>query len=135
MKISEKKITPDMAKKWLENGMINRKVSDNNVLFLWNQMKEGKWLMTGDPIKFSKSGKLLDGQHRLHAVVKYGQPVMLTVAEDLDEDVFPVLDTGKSRSAADVLKISGYQYSNSLAAAARSIILYKNGVYVSRSGN
>lgn len=134
MKITEQLISPEQAKKYLEKTKLNRKLSLNNVDYLCMQMKSGSWMQTGDSIKFGSDGSLLDGQHRLSAIVKYGEPVKVMVVEGLNPEVFQVLDTGKSRSAADVLSATGFKSSHNLAALARSIILYQNGRYTSSSG-
>lgn len=134
MKITEQLISPDMAKKYLEKTKLNRRLSKPNVDYLCMQMKSGSWMQTGDSIKFGSDGSLLDGQHRLSAIVQYGEPVKVMVVEGLNPDVFQVLDTGKSRSAADVLSALSYKSSHNLAALARSIILYKNGRYNASSG-
>jgi hypothetical protein len=58
-------------------------------------------------IKIGKSGTILDGHHRLKAVIKADMPVEFQVVFDVDDSVFSVLDTGKSRNASDVFRISG----------------------------
>lgn len=134
IKVTEQTVTPDMAKKWLEKTKLNRRLSENSVNYLVYQMKSGSWMLTGDTIKFGSDGSLLDGQHRLSAVVKHGEAVKLMVCEGLNPEVFQVIDTGKSRSAADLLSATGFKSAHNLAALARSIILYQNGRYNSSSG-
>jgi hypothetical protein len=135
MKITEQTVSPDQAKKWLETTKLNRRLSSENVDHLFMQMKQGAWMQTGDSIKFGTDGALLDGQHRLSALVKYGEPLKLTVVEGLNPEVFQVLDTGKVRSAADVLSANGLKYAHNLAALARAIILYQAGRYSASSGS
>lgn len=129
--VSLKTITPEMASKFLESNTQNRKLSQNQVLFYHKQMKSGEWHSTGDTIKFTKDGKLIDGQHRLSAVVKFGHPVNMFVAENLDPDAFDVLDTGKSRTAADILSAGGTEKANHLASIVRFILLFNNGIFSS----
>ena len=54
----------------------------------------------------------MDGQHRLMAIVKTGHPLRLTISSNLEDDVFDVLDTGKSRNATDCFYIAGIKFSN-----------------------
>jgi hypothetical protein len=129
IKVYPRSITPEDAVKFLEKNSGNRKMSDKNVTFLSEQMKKGDWKITADPIKFGKDGRLLDGQHRLQAVVKYGKAVEMFVAENVDDSVFAVLDTGKNRSAGDVLSTQGFKNANSLSGAVRAILLYNAGYY------
>ncbi len=133
--ISKQTITPAMAEKFLLTNKLNRRLSDRNVDALYLQMKGGNWMLTGDPIKFSAEGNLIDGQHRLKAIIKYGSPVDLFVAKGLEEECFQVIDTGKNRSAADVLSASGIKYSNSIAAIAKAIILWKSGIFSKTGGH
>ncbi len=44
------------------------------------------------------------------------------MARGVSEDAFDVMDTGRSRNAADVLHIHGYPSQNALAAAARGLM-------------
>lgn len=134
IRISEKTVTPEIAKDFLSKSKLNRRLSDLNVNHLYLQMAAGNWMPTGDTIKFSNNGDLLDGQHRLSAIVRYGKPVKLFVAEGLESQSFQVIDTGKSRSAADVLAATGIKYSHNIAAIARAIILWKAGWYSKDGG-
>lgn len=129
VKVYQKTITPEDATKFLERNKGNRKLSDKNVQFFLEQMKRGDWQITADPIKFGKDGRLLDGQHRLQALIKHGKPVDMFVAEGLEDKVFAVLDTGKNRSAGDVLSTQGFKNANSLGAAVRAILLYNQGYF------
>ena len=134
LKVSIKKISPLDAKRILENNKLNRKLNQRWVAFYYRQMVNGDWLSTGDSIKFSSKGELRDGQHRLHALVKYGKPLDFVVVENVSDEAFNVIDTGKSRSAGDALAIHGLTNPLRLAAAARYILLFKAGYYSSDSG-
>lgn len=112
----------------------NRTLSDRNVNFLLSEMRRGNWKTTGHTIKIGKKGRLLDGQHTLHALVKYGKPLDLCVARGLDDEIFEVLDTGKIRTSADVLQISGFKNSVSLSGVVRSILSYQAGAFSHNGG-
>lgn len=129
IKIHHQKITPELAKKYLERNKRNRHINKNTVDFYVAQMRQNQWLPTGDPIKFSKKGNLLDGQHRLSAIVQYGHPVDMFVAEGLEDETFKVIDTGKSRSASDVVAMLGVKHATTMAGAVRAIIMFRRGSY------
>src|SRR5881397_2396243 len=78
--------------------------------------------MTKPLVKLDHEGRVRDGQNRLHAIVQAGMPVRSVVARGVSEDAFDVMDTGRSRNAADVLHIHGYPTQNALAAAARGLM-------------
>jgi hypothetical protein len=92
-------ITPEIAQQILSGNTDNRPAKPKHVKFLADQMRAGAWQVTGDPVKISASGRLLDGQHRLMAVVESGTTQNLYVARDCEEEIFSVLDTGRARSA------------------------------------
>jgi hypothetical protein len=101
-------ITPTQALEWLEQcNSNNRKVSDNHVHCLARDMTEGKWRLTHAGIAFGPDGTLLDGQHRLWAVVVANVSVEMFVWRNIDADAMMTIDCGKSRSMADILNIAG----------------------------
>lgn len=134
IKIYNEKITPTMAQKFLEKNIHNRKINEKNVAFLLGEMQAGNWITTGDPIQFNTQGDLINGQHRLTAIVRYGKPVENFIAENVPDDAFKVIDTGKMRSAGDALGIMGFKSSYTLASVCRHIILIKSGRFDLNTG-
>lgn len=126
MKHSEVMVTPDVAKGWLKMNLRNRPLRQAHVAFLATAMREGKWVRNGDTIRFDDAGLLIDGQHRLAAVVQSGRSVLMDVVKGVDKAAFSTIDTGKKRSASDVLAIDGVKNSARVAAAARLVNWYRN---------
>jgi hypothetical protein len=107
-KVSEVLVTPERAKEILKKNTSNRRVKEASVTRYANDMKAGRWRSgTYELIKISKTGRVLDGQHRLHAVIKSGVSVLFHIVHGLEEDLFSVLDTGSVRNASDIFKIAG----------------------------
>lgn len=101
-------VTPEMALNWLEKvNTNNRPLSDAHVARLARDMKEGRWVLTHEGIAFGPDGVLLDGQHRLWAVVEAEVPVEMHVWFNVTQDALMAIDTGKTRSLADVLHLGG----------------------------
>lgn len=108
-------ITPAMAERYLQSNVGNRSVRKVTVLRYAKDITDGRWKSdTAETIKISKSGVVIDGQHRLHAVIKAGRPVWFHIARGMDDDVFNVIDTGTIRNASDVFKIKGIKNENKL---------------------
>jgi len=129
MKIEITEVTPTLAAQWLStNHSNNRKKSKRLIAQYARDMIAGKWDVTGEAIKFDTTGRLIDGQHRLSAVVEAHKNVRMAVITGLEPKVIHVLDTGKSRTGADALTITG-QIENAVhvAALARKIIGFKAG--------
>jgi len=94
----------------------NRPVKDAHVEWLAGMMKAGKWRLNGESIILDEDGKLLDGQHRLYAIIHSGVTIETWVARGVSRDFFPTIDTGATRTTADVLGIRGESNSAVLAA-------------------
>jgi len=117
MEIKKQLITPAKAVELLQANVKNRKPKDPVVLKYARDMASGKWKPdTFELIKISKSGIILDGQHRLMAVIKSNMPTSFHIVEGLEDSIFDVLDTGTMRNANDVFKINDVKYSALLPA-------------------
>jgi len=113
MKIKKLVVTPDIANRYLLANSKNRNVKKSTVIRYAKDMKEGRWKEdTGECIKISKTGALLDGQHRLLAIIMSETTVILDFIFELEDSVFDVIDTGSSRTASDVFKIDGVKNAN-----------------------
>lgn len=134
MRTRVQKITPERAQQMLEANTANRPLSMTVVRAFADAMRRGDWMVTHQGIAFDTDGVLVDGQHRLAAVVEAGEPVEMTVFTEVDPDTFDVLDTGKRRNAADVLAIEGEKSTAMLAAMVRTVWLYENRPDTSWSG-
>ena len=105
-------VTPEMAEKWLSSNADNqRQLKKARVEKYAKEMLDGMWLYNGESIVISESGRLLDGQHRLSAVIKAGIPVEMAVIDDVPDeqdgiDTFTTINS-ENRSNADVLYIEG----------------------------
>ncbi len=113
-------VTPAMAMDWLDNAnTTNRKVSDAHVQRLARDMASGEWKLTHEGIAFDPSGILLDGQHRLWAIVESGVSIRMVVARGVPREAALAINTGLTRTLSDNLKIAGEgSYSNTLIAMA-----------------
>ncbi len=98
-------VTPTLAKKWLERNVENRDIRPSVVAGLAAAIQRGEWVLSHQGIAFSKSGWLIDGQHRLLAIVEANRSVQMTVTHDVDDEAFKVMDIGVKRSVSDVLHI------------------------------
>jgi hypothetical protein len=127
-------ISPSKAAELLEANTTNRPLSRAVVHSFAEAMRRGDWVVTHQGIAFDVNGVLVDGQHRLAAIIEADQPVELTVFSEVNEGTFDVLDTGKRRNAADVLAIEGEKSSAMLAAMVRTVWLYENRPDLNWSG-
>jgi hypothetical protein len=118
-------ITPQMAAELLSKNTKNRVLRPRNVKFLSQQMEDGAWHLTGSGIQIGVSGRILDGQHRLQAVIESGCTVPMFIVSGIDDAAMSVIDTGMNRRANDVLSISGIKNSGAIAGGVKKILAHK----------
>ncbi|MFF3864088.1 hypothetical protein [Streptomyces sp. NPDC002209] len=80
-------------------------MSQRAVAGLVSAMLAGEYLLTHQPVAFDALGRLIDGQHRLAAVVQSGVTVQMWVIIGADPDTFGVVDTGLARRPAQFLRV------------------------------
>jgi len=76
-------VTPKKAAEWLEANTANRPISTSVVRGFAEAMRRGEWVVTHQGIAFDVNGVLIDGQHRLAAIVEADVAVDLTVFTDV----------------------------------------------------
>lgn len=124
--LQEIMVTPEMAALWLESTKFNnRNISDRLVEKIARDIKQGKWIVDGNPLKFDKDGHLIDGQHRCWGIIRSNMNVSTFVVHGIDSAAINIIDTGKSRSNSDILHFNGHVNTASLANACRISIGYK----------
>jgi hypothetical protein len=104
-------VTPEMANAWLARVRPDqsRPLSRSWAQQLAERMDEG-WIDTREPLQWSKSGWLQNGQHRLTGVVIRGKPTYLWFAFGLEDEAVGAIDTGRSRSRADIAALKGWDF-------------------------
>lgn len=127
MKTKIETITPQIAAKLLESNLNNRPLTEAHVASLVKEMKNGRWKVNGDNIRISDKHVIIDGQHRLNAIVKSGVTIQSWVMRGLSDDVFDTIDVGKRRSAGDTLGCRGEKNAHRLCAALIMVDKYMTG--------
>lgn len=96
-------ITPKRAKMLLGTSQRNRKINPDRVAKYANDMKSGKW-SPATLLIIDEDGQLVDAHHRLNAVIAANTSVRMVVVSGLEKRFVPYIDTGRPRSAGDMLK-------------------------------
>lgn len=121
-------ITPEMAKRYLGNNHSNRNIRKSSVAKYKKLMDKGYWHVTGDGITLDCDGNLIDGQHRLLAVIEHGRPVTMLVTRGVSAGAQQYMDSGAGRRVTDNLKMfDGEKHTSLLAAGSRAIQLFDTG--------
>lgn len=119
MRTTVETITPELAAKYLAKNTQNRNVRQHTVTKMTRDLQAGAWVPTHQGIAFSPDGTLLDGQHRLLAVIQAGVPLVTLVTRGLPPEAQVEMDGQGRRQAADFM-VGGY--ANQRSSALRYLI-------------
>lgn len=118
--------TVELARQLLVGNKINRRIKPRMIDRYAAAMSEGNWPFSGGTIITDDQGVLLDGQHRLLAIIKSGKPQKFILIGNLPRSIFDVLDTGAVRKASDVIhQVGEYGSSAMTASAAKYLFIYE----------
>jgi hypothetical protein len=81
----------------------NRKIRERHFRALARDMRTGDWWLNAQPLKFGKSGRLIDGQHRCKAGIESGMPFITFIVRGLDDGVFSTYDGGQRKNLVSYL--------------------------------
>jgi hypothetical protein len=95
-------------------------------------MIRGEFLFNGDSIKLDKEGRLLDGQHRLAAVVATDIPLTTVVVRGLPVVAQETMDVGARRNVGDMLALRGVPSASDTASCVSFVFRYETGVLPAR---
>lgn len=123
---SIQEITPQLAEEWLGRNTHNRHVSETKVAEYAGAIKRGEWGLNGEAISFDRDGKLLNGQHRLLAVLEAGKGIQSFVVRNLPPEAQETMDGGMKRGFHHVLQLRGYASAGQLASATRALYAYRH---------
>lgn len=122
-------VTPELARRWLENNFVNRRLDDGVVAAYARDMRNGVWVPTHQGVAFNDRDELIDGQHRLRAIVLTGLTIRMMVTFGLPSVIagkemttMDAVDRGRTRSVADQLKIQhGLKHGSAIAMICNSL--------------
>lgn len=121
-------IGPEQASKYLKNLGKQRKIKEAHITKLTDIMKENHFdNLNGDTIVFDSEDRMMDGQHRMQAIIASGHEITTFCISGVAKDVYFSMDQGQSpRKLRDLLGILGEQYTTELATALGCLWRYKN---------
>jgi hypothetical protein len=126
-------MTPTVAREIIASNSRNRSLRKDYVRMLAGAMKRGEWAVNGEPIQIAEDGTLLNGQHRLEAVIESGVTVPLLVVRGLPTSAQRTMDSGTRRNLSDVLALHGESDTTNLAAMLTLLHRYRIGARLDNS--
>ena len=124
-------VTPALASEWLKKNNKNRPLAAEKVLKFARIIDKGEWKLTHQGVAIDEDGIILDGQHRLAAVVKSGKSVYMQVSINAARNTFDCIDQSPKRTTAQVFASLKIPSASSKAAMVRvAILLGENGLVI-----
>ncbi len=137
LSVSLRRITPKEADRYLQTSERNRTINRARVLRYANDMRAGRW-SAATMLIIDDQGHMVDGHHRMSAVVEAGVPVEMCVLTGLPKRSVPYIDTGRPRSAGDMLAfvegLDGVGQLKNKAVLARIVLKVRSGNFGSMPG-
>lgn len=118
-------IGPELATEMLDHNNRNRRLSNERVAQYAAAMRQGLWQFDGSPIRFDVQGNVIDGQHRLWAIVETELSFEFLVIRNLPSETFATIDTGKARNFGDMISIEFPSAVSISQLAATTAVLYR----------
>ena len=126
-------ITPVKAQSILDRYWVQerqRKLSETTIEDYARSMRSGQWILTHQGIAISTEEELIDGQHRLWAVIRSGVTVPMMVTKGIPHNgsgsgiyTIDAIDRGKERGIGQQLQLRhDVQNGNLVAAVSRGVL-------------
>jgi hypothetical protein len=122
-------VTPAMAEAFLNAcNTNNRKLVSGRAEGIAKRMTAGRFVFNGDTVRFDIARAILDGQHRLWAIILSGKTIKMLLIFGLDPEVFDTIDIGAKRTAGDTISVCGEpRYTTEIASACQWLVRWQRG--------
>jgi len=128
-------VTPVMAEQWMQKNQHNRSFSKHVASKYVDDIRSGSFQgLNGESIKRSADGLLLDGQHRLSAIIQTQTTVRTLVVSGVQLEAQSTMDKGRKRSVASTLALAGEKNSGPLSALIRLSLVVEGGGRIDPTG-
>lgn len=126
-------ITPETAAEWLTKRYDRqRRLKARHMDMIARDIVSDKWMLNGETIIFDTSDHLTNGQHRLTACIKAGEPIRSLVVRGIKTAAYDTIDGVAKRSRGDTLAAEGVENAIRVASALRTLYHYDRGLILSR---
>lgn len=128
------KLTPQLARElWEKNTSTFGSLDRHTVNRYASEMTRGRWQDNGESIVVSVDGYILDGQHRIAAVIQSGCTITVVLVLNVVASA-STFDRGKPRQVSDYIQNAlGIKNARLVATIAKFCVAYKKGLWGQRS--
>lgn len=132
--VSIELIGPADAKEYQDRNTSNRPLREVTVLKYIDDITEGRFKFNGESIIFSNTGRLMNGQHRLEAIIRTGQTLPFVVVRGIEDSAFDTMDQGKNRNIQDIMNIMGTKGGSEIGSTARLVLQFQKNISIRGTG-
>jgi len=123
-------ITPQIAREYLALNIVNRPAREVKINEYAAQMLKGQWILNGEAICFNCEGYLVNGQHRLRAVIKASETrpdisFRTFVVRGVSKDSFITFDSGINRRISDIFFMSDIKNAHSISSLVFRVLKWR----------
>jgi len=127
MSMTVEDVGPEKALGWLGTSDGNRNTIQGAVNRYCVDILRERWPLTPQGIAFDTNGALVDGHHRLKAIIKSGKTVKMAVFRDVPVESVPFLDYGVVRLEKDVMARDGIRHAKKIIEVVKAAVLSLHG--------
>lgn len=127
-------LSPCLAHLLLARNPLNRPINKSNAIALETDIANGQFAFNGESIVVSREGTLNDGQHRCDRVIKTNKAIETVIVFGPKEETRFTIDTGRSKTASNLLHMKGRKYTTALSAAVSYHLQWQTNGYLSYGG-
>lgn len=120
-------LTPALAEEFAGVYSNARQPNQKSIGKLVTDIRANRYIHTGDPIKFTADGVMIDGINRCHAVLKTIETVKVTIRTGVHPDARDVTDVGTAFTLKDRLALNGVKRPGTVASALNGIEAFERG--------
>lgn len=129
MRTTIETITPKLARVYFDRRAPNRPINNRAVMRYSQAMKDGAWETTHEGIAFNENNMLIDGQHRLLAVIDSNVTITIQVTRYSERAPMAVMNCGVARNQGDRMQLAGVipDHGRAYTAIISAMILAEHG--------
>lgn len=122
-------VTPELAKEWLSKNLRNRKIRRPRVERYKGVMDNRDWVDNGDScLCFDDKGNLLNGQHRLTALIELNRAMAMRISYNVDPKTFTTFDVGLNRSRGTSVSLAFPGWAPTKATSVSACLVKENNL-------
>lgn len=120
-------IDVDKARRLMETNEDNRNLKRGVIDKINRDLINERYYLNGETIAISKTGKLLNGQHRLTSIIETGIPIRTWLIIGVPDEYKTTYDQGTAKTIADFLRMDRVASSKDVAIIIKLILNFKPG--------